>query len=411
MPRPSVSITRTLEPCIVKMQEMLRNVQPPPLSLAQGIVYWSPPDLAQTTALEAMRSPDVHGYGATYGLPELVDLLEAKLERDNHISTSDAGVMVTSGANQAYMNIVLSLLDPTDQAVLFAPYYFNHAMALQMVIGDENLVVGKSDADLSPDLGWLRDTLAQRPRIRMITITNPGNPTGVTLPPSFLEEVAAITEEHGIWLVVDNTYEHFAGGWYGGPDHSTVSGPHVVNIFSFSKSFGMMGWRVGYLVAPRVILPEVQKVQDTVAICPSVLSQHVAVGALRAGTPWVQQNIDTLQGNYQQVREAIASTLGEASIGGGTGALYLFVRLPPTADEEVSDDSRVVEWLARDFGVCVIPGSACGSPGFLRICFANLSPTSCGEASERLSRGLAELARRAAAVPPPSSSPGALQSR
>lgn len=226
-------------------------------------------------------------------------------------------------------------------------------------------------------------------------MTNPGNPTGVTLPAELLRELAAVAAARGVWLVVDNTYEHFAGGWYGGPDHSTVCGAHVVNLYSFSKAFGMMGWRVGYLAAPRGLLSQVQKVQDTVAICPSILSQYLALGALRAGRPWVERQVDTLQANYALVRAAIADSLGEASIGGGSGALYLFCRLPPSADPELAEDSAVVEWLAREHGVCVIPGSACGRPGFIRVCFANLDAAACREASERLRRGLTELASRA----------------
>lgn len=205
--------------------------------------------------------------------------------------------MVTQGANQAFMNVVLTLLDgqASEKAVLFKPYYFNHHMAITMHAGPESLLIGPSDPQtLLPDLDWLDATLSKHNsghaanadasggRVAMVVLTNPGNPTGVSLPESVLARAAAVTGKHGCWLILDNTYEHFCGGWYasrnGGPAaHASLQAPHVVNVFSFSKAFGMMGWRVGYTVGPTALTQELQKAQDTIAICPTAVSQAMAV--------------------------------------------------------------------------------------------------------------------------------------
>ena len=170
----------------------------------------------------------------------------------------------------------------------------------------------------------------------------------------------------------------------------------MVNIFSFSKAFGMMGWRVGYIVAPEELTPELQKAQDTIAICPTAISQEMAAAALATGRPWVDGQVASLQGNYEAVRAALDRAVGAEHVLGGTGALYLMVRLPPRAgssDGEPVDDEAVVEWLAREHGVCVIPGAACGAPGSIRVCFANLPPEQCAEAAQRLEKGLQELVK------------------
>jgi aromatic aminotransferase len=141
--------------------------------------------------------------------------------------------MVTSGANQAFTNVTLTLLDPQDRAVLFLPYYFNHHMALQMALHPGNILYGECDTStLKPSAQWLQQTLCTQERVKMVVVTNPCNPTGVLLGREELEELSGVCGAAGVWLVVDNTYEDFL---FEGALHHCPSGPHVVHIFSFSK--------------------------------------------------------------------------------------------------------------------------------------------------------------------------------
>ena len=130
-PTPSSRIHCADTPCIVGMKTMLENAPKPPMSLAQGIVHWTPPPEAITAAKEALELPHTSGYGDDNGNPELRRALKEKLRNENSLVNSE--VMVTAGANQAYMNIVIAALDAGDAAVLFKPYYFNHIMALQVL--------------------------------------------------------------------------------------------------------------------------------------------------------------------------------------------------------------------------------------------------------------------------------------
>jgi len=317
----------------------------------------------------------------------LREALAEKLRSENGIE--GGCVMVTAGANQAYANVVVALLDAEDEAVLFAPFYFNHRMAIQMTGGADRMVLGACDQEYLPDAEWLQKRLSeQASRIKMVTIVNPCNPTGVAIPAARLQQLSAVCAKHDVWLVVDNTYEYFTYEDEGHPPHECVSGDHVVNIFSFSKGYGMMGWRVGYLAYPQRLQGELMKVQDTIAICPSVASQKAALSALSAGRPWVKERVRGLSENRRIVIGALEAALGKGSVLGGSGAIYLMARLP------VEDDFRVVVWLTDKHRVCVIPGSACGAPGMVRVCYANLEVERCREAAERLRRGLAELRER-----------------
>ncbi|KAK9825707.1 hypothetical protein WJX74_000024 [Apatococcus lobatus] len=376
---------QTDEPVIVKTKKLMAGTEGA-VSLAQGIVHWQPPEGALDRAAAALRSPGSSSYGPDEGNPELRQALRAKLNQENSLPGYD--VHVTAGANQAFANVVLALLDPEDACILFAPYYFNHMMALQLSGGAKNVVTGRCHpTSWHPDLDWLQAALASPNPPRMVVITNPCNPTGVLMTRSELERASQLCRDAGAWLVMDNTYEHFV---YDGREHICIAGPHILHIFSFSKAFGMMGWRVGYLAFPEDsgVGLELLKAQDTIPICAPQLSQQVALGALEAGRPWVQERLASVINNRNRLLEAL-SPLGKPGdgIGGGEGAIYLWARLP----QGCQNDDQVVEWLVKEHGVCVIPGSSCGVPGYIRVAFANLEEAACQKAADRLKAGLQQL--------------------
>lgn len=191
------------------------------------------------------------------GLPSLISALGDKLSRENKLATENTSIIVTSGANQAYMNCVLTLMSEGDLCVVFKPYYFNHVMAIQMTRGQGALLVGPIDDDGYPSTDWLRNQFESNPNIKMVTITNPGNPTGVSIPTEKLQEIIEICRMYDAWAVFDCTYEQFD---HSGDNSFLIDGPtsretgfncfsdeHVINIFSFSKGYAMAGFRVGYV--------------------------------------------------------------------------------------------------------------------------------------------------------------------
>ena len=214
------------------------------------------------------------------------------------------------------------------------------------------------------------------------------------------EQVLQARQRHELGLLTLRAFVQWGaqgggggGGGGLGARHACVGGPHVANVFSFSKAWGMMGWRVGYLALPsaaggaaRGLFAEVSKVQDTIPICPSQLGMEVALGALEEGRGWVAERVAGLAPNRAALRAAFAP-LGEGALVGGGGAIYAYARLPA----HCRDDRAAVAWLARRHGVCLIPGAACGSPGHVRAAFANLPAPECAEAAARLRAGLEEL--------------------
>ncbi|KDP37172.1 hypothetical protein JCGZ_06228 [Jatropha curcas] len=377
-------VLETEMPVMVQIQELIRgdkNV----VSLAQGVVYWQPPEEAVEKLQQRLWDPLISRYGADEGIPELREALTQKLRNENKLVNSS--VMVTAGANQAFVNLVLTLCDAGDSVVMFAPYYFNAYMSFQMT-GVTNILVGPGNPKtLHPDADWLERTLLKtRPVPKVVTVVNPGNPSGTYIPEPLLKRISDLCREAGSWLIVDNTYEYFM---YDGLKHSCVEGDHVVNIFSFSKAYGMMGWRVGYIAYPSGVEgvgTQLLKVQDNIPICASLISQYLALYSLEVGPEWVSERVKDLVKNREILLKAL-SPLGEGAVKGGEGALYLWAKLP----DKYLDDTKVVRWLATRHGVVVIPGDACGCPGHLRISFGGLIEADCKAAAERLKKGLEEL--------------------
>jgi len=414
IPKLSERISVTETPVIAFTRRVMA-MRPDTVSLAQGIVYWPPPPEALAAAAAALSDPataaTVSSYGPNEGLPELREALRAKVATQNGLSGHN--ICVTHGANQAFVNLVLTLVDAKDRVVLFKPAYFDHLMTITQTGGADNIVWGECDPHtLHPDITWLRGAMSGPSPPKLVVICNPCNPTGVLLSKGELEEISNICAQAGAWLVVDETYEDFVWGWAGASDpgsssssstapqeppaHHCVCAPHVVHLFSFSKAYGMMGWRVGYVAYwdpdgrdVTGIGGGLLKCQDTVCICAGQLSQHVALAALKHGGEYKGRMVESLRGNRQLLLDALSplGSLGDGSIAGGEGGLYFWARLPPGCE----DDGKTVEWLVRHAGVCLVPGSSCAAPGYVRCSFGNLPPERMPAAAARLREGLARL--------------------
>ncbi|POO04101.1 L-threonine-O-3-phosphate decarboxylase [Trema orientale] len=371
-------------PVMVNILELTKDAKDP-MPLAQGAVHWQPPEEALEKVKHIAWEPSTSRYGTHEGLPELREALTKKLREENKLLKSS--VMVTAGSNQGFLNLVLTLCDVTDSVVLFAPFFFNAHMSFNMT-GITNILIGPSDPKtLDPDADWLERTLSEtKPTPTLVSVVNPGNPSGTCIPEPLLKRISDICRRAGSWLVIDNAYEKFV---YDGPKHYCVEGNHVINLFSFSKAYGMMGWRVGYIAYPseaEALRTQLLKVQDNVAICAPVISQYVALYCLEAGNEWVKNKVKSLGKNKQLLLEAL-TPLGKDAVTGGEGAIYLWVRLP----EKHPNDFEVVCWLARRHGVVVLPGSACGVSGCIRITYGAVTLEKCQVAAKRLRNGLEEL--------------------
>jgi len=367
---------------VIPITARLIREHPGTISLAQGVVSFPPPPQALAT-LATVPPDEDHRYGPVTGDGALVDALAAKLDADNGIRVDDARcVVVTAGGNMAFLNALLAITDPGDEVILQTPYYFNHDMAIVMA-GCRTVAVPTDEAgQLQPDA--IRRAIT--PRTRGVVTISPNNPTGAVYPEAALREVNALCADRGVYHIHDEAYEYFT---YGGVRHVSPgslpgASAHTISLFSMSKTYGMAGWRIGYMVAPSHLFDAINKIQDTNLICPVRASQRLARAALAGGSGYCRARVAELA----TVREMVLASLGQIADICATprpdGAFYCLLRIHSRLDP-----LALVERLVREHGVAAVPGTAFGLDGCtLRVSYGALDAGSVAEGMARLVRGL-----------------------
>jgi aspartate/methionine/tyrosine aminotransferase len=369
----------------------LIRAHPGTISLGQGVVNYGPPSAAVAEITRFLAEPGNHKYQGVSGIPTLQEAIAQKLAAENCIEVGDAHgnrLMVTAGGNQAFLNVVLGILDPGDEVILPVPYYFNHEMAITMA--NARPVLAPTDCNCQLDLEALRAAIT--PRTRAIVTVSPNNPSGAVYPEAALRAVNALCAEHGIYHISDEAYEYFT---YGDARHfspASISGAsaHTISLFSMSKAYGFASWRIGWMVFPADLDSAMQKIQDTVIICPPVIAQYAATGALGNGPTFVREKVRALAETRAMVQRQlrILEKAGLAHVPPASGALYFLLRLRSRLTP-LAYATRLI----REYRVAVIPGDAFGlvQGCHLRIAYGALQPATVAEGIGRLAAGVQAL--------------------
>lgn len=392
LPAPAHRLQAVLDPVIPRLGALMRQ-RPDALSLAQGMVSWAPPPGVVDAVQQALEEPgfSLHRYGSTWGEPALLEQVARKLSGGNGLDLEGAALMVTSGSNLAFAALAQVICDPGSEVILPLPYYFNHAMAVQLAGG----VVVPVDGGPIPDPALLAAAIT--PRTRAIVTISPSNPSGVVLPRAVLTAINALCASRGLLHISDEAYELFVHG--AEPHFSPASLPgaagHTVSLHSLSKAYGLAGWRIGYAAFPQALQPALAKVIDTFAICPTVLSQRAAAAALATDPAWAAERVAGLRPRRAQLLEAVRQWQARGRPvrlwAEPDGAFYGLLVVEGSG---LSSD-QLMERLVLEHGVATVSGSAFALelPGaaVLRLSYGMLADTDLAEALQRLGRGLEQL--------------------
>ncbi len=373
-------------PIIPGVAALIRE-NPGTISLGQGVAYYGPPQQAIDQIASFLADPDNHKYQPVQGIPALVEAFAAKVGSENGIEVAPhSTIVVTAGANMAFMNALLAVTDPGDEVILQTPYYFNHDMAI--VMAGCHAVPVDTDEHYQPRPDAIRRAIT--PRTKAVVTISPNNPSGAVYGEAALREVNDICREHGLYHVSDEAYEYFTYGdaRHFSPGSIEGSSGHTISLFSLSKAYGFASWRIGYMVVPADLFESVQKIQDTILICAPVVSQYAALGALQAGREYCRSKSITIAHVREHVLEELAAIGDFCSVPAAEGALYLLLRLDTTWES-----MALVERLVREFGVAVIPGATFGlTEGcYLRVSYGALTEETAAEGVRRLAKGLKSL--------------------
>jgi aspartate/methionine/tyrosine aminotransferase len=363
-------------PIIPVVGELIRS-NPGTISLGQGVAYYGPPAEAVEYIKKFLANEENHKYRLVQGIPELLASIEEKLEKENAIRiTDDSRIVVTAGGNMGFVNAVLAITDPQDEIILQLPYYFNHEMAVAIADCRTVCVPNDYNYQLQPDV--IRGAITDRTR------------AVVVYPEPALREVNQICRDHGLYHISDEAYEYFTyeGARHFSPGAIEGSSGHTISLFSLSKAYGFASWRIGWMVLPEHLYMAVKKIQDTILICPPVVSQWAAVGAMSMGAEYCRKKLQMTAEVRQMVLDELSAIPDLVTVPRADGAFYFLLRVNTNMDS-----MELVKKLIEEHKVAVIPGATFGMKDkcYLRIAYGALQKETAAEGIGRLVRGLREV--------------------
>jgi len=364
------------------------------ISLGQAVPGFGPPRVAIDAARRALEDPRAHRYSADAGLVTLREALCDKLAAHRRIRVQPDEVIITAGGNQAFMLAAMTLIDPGDEVVLTTPYFVNHDMTIR-AIGGVPIEAPLREADgFKPRWEAIEPHLTGR--TRAVVLCSPSNPTGAVTARDQMEQTVRELSSRGITVFSDETYLHFvhrdcpaeAGINRGRADDAASAAAvddwrdNVVVVGTFSKSFGMTGWRVGYMLADQRVCEQALKIQDAMIICAPTISQIAVEAAIRDDWNYAHTFHDELVERRAALQQGI-ETSARLHWTPTSGGFFAFVSVADCADSmalasDILDRAHVV----------TIPGATFGSAGegFLRLSYGAVSVEQLQEAFRRLQK-------------------------
>ena len=357
------------------------------IGLGAGEPDFDTPENIKQAAIEAMNQ-GMTKYTPADGTPEVKTAIVNKLERDNGLHYTPQNVVVSTGAKQSIINALMALVDEGDDVIITAPYWVSYP-DMTLLCGGRPVIVNTSiEQGFKLQPNQLRAAIT--PKTRLLMLNSPSNPTGVAYSMDELEQLAAVLLEYPhISVITDDIYEHIQ--WTGRPFCNIVNAcselkERTVVINGVSKAYAMTGWRIGYAAANEQLTSAMRKIQSQTTSNPNSIAQAAATEALNGP----QQSIQFMAAQFKQRHDFIVDALNQ--INGvncmhGDGAFYAFPHCQQLIEsiDGVETDVELSQYILNEAEVAVVPGSAFGGEGCIRLSFATGMDT-LKEAMQRIQR-------------------------
>ncbi len=358
------------------------------ISMSAGEPDFDTPEFIKQAAKDAMDN-GMTKYTQVDGLPELKDAIIDKFIHDNELEYQRDNILVSTGAKQTLYNLFQAILDPGDEVIIISPYWVSYPDMVMLADAKPVIVNTFQENDFS--INFDEFAAAVNEKTKLVIINSPSNPTGITYNKDDYQAIGSILEKHpDIYVATDDMYEYiywgeepFVSFAQACPDlfHRTIT------INGVSKSYAMTGWRIGYCGGPANIVGAMKKVQSQSTSNPSSISQAATIAALNGPKDEIYRMVEQYKIRHDYLLSALNDIQGfRASL--GTGAFYLFPDVSTAIKNKgFSDDIEFSEYLIETANVAVIPGSAFGSPGYVRLSYAT-SLKMIEDAVDRISKSL-----------------------
>lgn len=330
------------------------------------------PEHIKQAAIDAINAGFTK-YTAVAGIAPLREAVSAKFRRDNGLEYRPSQVLVSVGGKQSFYNLVQALLNPGDEVIIPAPYWVSYPDMVVLADGVPVIIDSGIEQGFKIDPAGLEAAIT--PKTRLVVINSPSNPTGVAYTRDELVALGEVLLRHPRIIVAsDDIYEHirlddqpFCNILMACP--ALYERGIVLN--GVSKAYSMTGWRIGYAAGPQQLIAAMENIQSQSTSNPTSIAQVAAQAALEGN----QSCIDEMNRAFRERHRYVVDTLN--AIDGvhclaSNGAFYAFPHMLAVIDRlpGVNDDVDFGEYLINEAGVALVPGSAFGAPGYMRLSFA-----------------------------------------
>ena len=358
------------------------------ISMSAGEPDFDTPEHIKDAAKAAMDSGKTK-YTQVDGTPELKEAIINKFNDDNDLSYQPENILVSTGAKQTLYNLFQAILGDGDEVIIISPYWVSYPDMVLLADAKPVFIDTYQENNFSLDLNAFSNAINER--TKLVIINSPSNPTGITFTRSDYESIGAVLEDYpSVYVATDDMYEYIYWG-----DEPFVSFAQAcpslfdrtITINGVSKSYAMTGWRIGYCGGPADVIGAMKKVQSQSTSNPSSISQAATVAALNGSKDEVFSMVEQYKLRHDYFCSALNDIEGFKT-SPGTGAFYLFPDVKNVIEKKgFSDDVELSEYLIETANVAVVPGSAFGSIGYIRLSYAT-GLEQIKEAVERITKSL-----------------------
>lgn len=336
------------------------------IKLTVGEPNFDTPEYIKQAAKEALDQGKVH-YAPNAGIPELREAIAEKYRRQYWEGCTRENVIVTCGVMEGLVLALFTLVDPGNEVLITDPCFPNYHGQIAMAKGKAVTVPTYEEDEYRVRAEEIEKRITEKSKV--LILNSPCNPTGAVLSEKDVREIAKVAEKYGLWVFSDEPYDSLV--YDGAEAYSIARLPHMrdrVMVFnSFSKSYAMTGWRIGYILVPRACSLKMAQLQEGIVSCVSTFSQFAAAEALKS-----EEAVEEMRREYARRRDLLVDGINRIpgfSCRKSKGSFYAFVNIKAFGKSSQAFAEELVE-KAR---VVTVPGSAFGEmgEGYLRLVFAN----------------------------------------
>ena len=358
------------------------------IGLGAGEPDFDTPEHIQASAIKAIENGFTK-YTAVDGTPSLKKAIIAKFKRDNGLDYQPNQILVSCGGKQSFFNLALAFLNKGDEVIIPAPYWVSYPDMVLMADATPVCVECPQSQNYKITPAQLEATIT--PKTKLLVLNSPSNPTGMVYSKAELLALADVLRQHPhVWVATDDMYEHII--WTTEPFVNIVTvAPDLYDrtlvLNGVSKAYAMTGWRIGYAAGPAKVIGAMKNVQSQSTSNPTSISQVAAEAALNGDQDVLKPMVKAFKERHDYVVAALNDIEG-VSCSPADGAFYAFANVEGAiAKMGLKNDLEFSEVLLNTVGVAVVPGSAFGLDGHMRISYAT-SPAILQDAIARINKAI-----------------------